>query len=448
MMHFFQSRRRAVRLLSFLLIFCLLFAVFSLVQTLRLRQKDTAAATASQRAMREFSENLESIETDLQKSVFCNSSTQLSALALNLSKCAACAKCSLSQLTNADLVSDEIYKFLSQVGDFTVAVGKKATAGQSVSSADRKGLSALAAYAKSLTEAITPLDEGYFDGTVALEKTRLQQMNKATAPKYFSDEVNRAAKSFSAYPTLLYDGPFADTVLQRDARAIQEKDEIAPDIAARRAAQYLNCTTQQLLREDDVNGTLALYCFSKGEHTVSLTKRGGLLCSITSTDAGGETTIDEKSAARIARRYLRAAGYYDMKESYYSTYDGICTINLAYSKGGVIYYADLIKVSVALDKGVVTGVDARGYLMNHTERRLPAKEVSIRTAVSTLAPNLTLLDTATTLIPCDDGKERLCYELHCKSDDGQEVLVYTDVTTGEEADLQLLLYSDHGVLAR
>ena len=126
----------------------------------------------------------------------------------------------------------------------------------------------------------------------------------------------------------------------------------------------------------------------------------------------------------------------------------MCTVNLAYTKGGVIYYADLIKVSVALDSGAVVAMDARGYLMNHTKRSLPEQTISIKRAVRRLAPGLTLLDTATAMIPCDDSKERLCYELHCKDGDGQQALIYVDVTTGNEADIQLLTFSDGGVLAR
>ena len=42
-----------------------------------------------------------------------------------------------------------------------------------------------------------------------------------------------------------------------------------------------------------------------------------------------------------------------MKESYFSTNDGICTINFAYMEDDVVCYPDLIKVNVALDTGNV-----------------------------------------------------------------------------------------------
>ena len=69
-------------------------------------------------------------------------------------------------------------------------------------------------------------------------------------------------------------------------------------------------------------------------------------------------------------------------------------------------------------------------------------------AQAALSPALTVLSSKSALIPLDTGKEALCHEFRCRDKGGQELLVYTDVTDGSEADLQLLLYADGGVLAR
>ena len=137
-----------------------------------------------------------------------------------------------------------------------------------------------------------------------------------------------------------------------------------------------------------------------------------------------------------------------MKASYFSTYDGVCTVVLHHVEDGVVRYADLIKVGVALDTAQPVSFDARGFLMNHTARRLPEIAVSAEEAAAALAPGLKLLGTKTALIPLDNGTEKLCHELHCRDKNGQEALVYTDVTNGEETDVQILLYADGGVLAK
>jgi germination protein YpeB len=179
-----------------------------------------------------------------------------------------------------------------------------------------------------------------------------------------------------------------------------------------------------------------------------VTKRGGLLAYVTNPNFSGEAQISAETAVKIAAKYLGEIGYADMKAGYYSTYDGVCTVVFHYSKDDVVYYADLIKVGVALDTAHPVALDARGYLMNHTARKLPETTYTAAQAAAALAPALKLLGTKTVLVPSDDGTEQLCHELHCRDESGQEVLLYTSVTTGEEVDLKILLYADGGVLAK
>ena len=137
-----------------------------------------------------------------------------------------------------------------------------------------------------------------------------------------------------------------------------------------------------------------------------------------------------------------------MTETYYSTYDGICTVNYAYEKDGVIYYADLIKVSVSLETGKAVAVDSSGYLMNHTERTCPDKALSPDECRTSVSPSLKVISVRQAVIPLETGKEAFCYEFHCKDEEGQEALIYVDMLTGQEKDIMLLLYSDDGVLTK
>ena len=127
---------------------------------------------------------------------------------------------------------------------------------------------------------------------------------------------------------------------------------------------------------------------------------------------------------------------------------GICTIRFVPREKGVTYYADEIKVSVALDTASVVAADARGYLAHHTARSLPEKKITLETAVGNLADGLDLLDYKTAVILLDDGTESLCHELHCRDKAGQEVLVYADTQEEKEADLRLLFTADDGTLAK
>ena len=47
-----------------------------------------------------------------------------------------------------------------------------------------------------------------------------------------------------------------------------------------------------------------------------------------------------------------------------------------------------------------------------------------------------------------DGKEIYAYEFLCTDKKQNDVLIYIDAVTGNEADIKLLLYSDGGTLTR
>lgn len=46
----------------------------------------------------------------------------------------------------------------------------------------------------------------------------------------------------------------------------------------------------------------------------------------------GEAKLKTADALKKASEFLSSHGYADMKESYYSTSDGVCTVNYAYKR--------------------------------------------------------------------------------------------------------------------
>ena len=443
------KKRAWIRAISSLSFLCVMLAASTIVFAVRANKYKNSALASSRRAVSELCENLDSITVNLQKSLFCNSEPMLSSLGTELYKSAAAAKVGLGQITSETLQSDGIYKFLSQVGDYTLALDKKLSKNETLSEADRRALSALYEYSSSLSAGMDKLLSGTYDDTVSFEKagSTLTLGAKENAG-YFSDGMNDTAQALADYPTLIYDGPFADSVLGREALFVKGKKQITQNEAKTKAAAFLECRETELHVDGDETGALELFCFSKGEKSIAITKNGGFLCYMTNPEHSLEAQLKEEQAAKRAKEFLIKAGYPNMKESYYSTYDGVCTINFAYRENAVTYYADLIKVAVSLDSGKIAAVDARGFLMNHCERKLPAAKITLRAAQKKLSPLLTLKSSTLAVIPGKDGKERLCYEFHVSSKSGQQALVYIDVQTGEEADVLLLLYSDGGVLTR
>lgn len=443
------KRRKYIKIISFLTAAVLLFGVCALVNAVKANRYKTMMLASSQRAISELCENLDSITVALQKGLYTSSGPMLAEICEQLNRSASCAKVSLGQITDENMVTDGIYKFLSQVGDFTQSIIKNADQDNLIDKSGRESLTKLYEYSRSLSESLGTVRDGCYDGSVSLEKTSKLVLGDGNADStFYVDSVNDAEQSLADYPTLIYDGPFADSVLERDAEMLKRASVITFSEARKKAADYLGVKPTELKRESDENGKIAMYCFSKSGKTVAVTKKGGYLGYITNPDYSGIVSLNEKEAVKRAKAYLEKIGYKSMKESYYSTYDGVCTVNLAYKADGVIYYADLIKVSVTLDKGEIAAVDARGYLMNHCYRSVKEPQITEKQAREKLAETLTFLNGKKAMIPTKYSGERLCYELHCKDSKNQEVLIYVDVETGEEVDILLLLYTEGGVLTR
>ena len=138
----------------------------------------------------------------------------LSDIGDDLIRQASCAKVSLGQLTDKNIRSDEIYKFLSQIGDFTSAVAKN-TDKLSLSVNQKENMKELLAFSQSLSENLGRIRDGSFNGEIVNEKVTDTLTPKEELPKAFSDSMTDIQQNLADYPTLIYDGPFADNVLNK-----------------------------------------------------------------------------------------------------------------------------------------------------------------------------------------------------------------------------------------
>lgn len=442
------KKSTCIKIISVLTFLCIMLGISTFIYARQADRYRFANEIAAQRAVNELCESLDNITVSLQKGLYTCTRENLQKIGNDLGRESSCAKVSLSQITDKDMISDEIYKFLSQVGDFTLSLTKKSDK-LAVSEKDAKLLAELYEYSLKLSDTLTQIRDGVFDGTVAFEKENSYLSERDSAADTLKTKMTDTQQSLADYPTLIYDGPFADNVLNKEGGTLlKDQKEITREEAAAKAADLIGTSPASLKEEKDTEDAVELYCFSKGDVSVGITKKGGFVCYILNPYTALEQTISEKEAIKRAAEYLRQLGYSFMTDSYYSVYDGVCTVNFAYQNEGIIHYADLIKVSVALDTGKVTALDASAYLHNHSERDIYGEKITLEQAVSLLPEGLTLISHRNAVIPLKTGKEAYCYELHCKDKKGNEALIYIDRQSGEQQDTLLLLYFDGGVLTR
>lgn len=391
---------------------------------------------------------MSSINTNLTKGLYANTTPMLSSMAISLTRDAASAKNSLSALPLSDTQLDNMLKFLSQVGAFVSTLDRKLSLGEPITSEERNQLKQLIDVSQKLLSELDTITQGVEDGSVSFKQAGSTLQKSADQSMQIDSAFGDAEQTLTDYPTLIYDGPFSDHILNQSPKALEGKSDISKEKALEIASDFIGIDKSTLRFDSETNGVIETYNFFVDSINISVCKKGGAVLYLLGSSNAGESVITPEQAVENAKNFLSAKGYKDMKESYYSTQDGICTVNFAYENEGVICYPDLIKLSVSLETGNIISFDARGYIMNHTDRPPVQSKISADEAKMSVSDYLTVMSSRLAVIPTDYKTEKTAYEFHCKTPDEQEVLVYIDVLTAKEDDILLLLYSDGGILTK
>ncbi len=444
-----QKRRKKIRIISFLVALFLSLTIWGVGTSVALKKARLSIRQSNQRALTQLGTYLDDINLNLQKSAYANTENMLSDIAVNLWRSSASAKESLSEITDSDTEISNVYKFLSQVGEYTLAVNKQIAEGKEISAQDTKNINKLLEISEKLSKKVNMLIQNEEDGMLSFDEVKSSLNSGGEDMVNLGAGLSDANQSLADYPTLIYDGPFSDHIADKKSELLSDKKRVTEEEARAIAADFVKLQPEKLTLLTKTDSNLSLYTFHNGDYTIGVTQKGGYVCYMLTSRYAEEATLTSRQAIRKATKYLKGKGYGKVKESYYTTNDGICTINFAYYENGVTYYTDLIKVSVNLTDGSVTAFDATGYLMNHTKRALPKKvKYTLSSGKKLIRKNLQIISSKKAFIPTKWGTENYTYEYHCVDKKGQEVLLYIDPVTGEEKDLLLLLYKDGGVLTK
>lgn len=442
-----MTKRGYIRLFSYSLAIVAVLAGYAIMNMNMAANYKVQLENNYQQSLNELAEAMDSIETNLTKSVYSNSDKMLLEISSDLySECNE-AKDALSKLPVGQMNLSSTYKFISQAGDYATYIAQKAASGDKISDEEHKNLSVLLNYASQLNESISSMVSVCNSGG-RITASNVKNKNNITINSLTND-MTTAENAFKDYPTLLYDGPFADAVLNREPEMLKNKDVYSRDDAADVAAYVMGCSVDQVSFEAEDDGNIPCYVFTYGQKTTGITKTGGYASYMLYGGKITKSNITEKNAINIAKNYLDKLGYENMADTYYMTDNNICLINFAYTENNVIYYSDLIKVGVSMNDGKVVSIEAEGFLTNHRSRANFKAEKKQADLQKNISPYLNVLNVKNCVIPKENGTEAMCYEFHCESTEtNEEVLIYVNTNTGAEENILLLLYSDGGTLTK
>lgn len=445
-MRYTISARNLARIVSFALAAVLVSFGLSLQSRWEARRWRVQLENGYARSMGELSANLTNIATDLEKSRYIGTPAQFAYFSARIFKESGGAKEALGALPTGQLQLDPAYRFLSQAGDYAMALSKKMLAGETLTDEERASGEALYRTAVSLRDYVDDAIWKYRSGRISSRAL----MEADAGASAVSAGFENLSETVTGYPTLIYDGPFSDHLLNRTPAMTKDAPPVSPMAAAKAAAVAAAVEPDEFHRQDDENSMMPSYVFQVREVCVGVTKAGGFVSYLTDGRELGEDRLRQDAVFQRAEQFLSDLGLKDMRATYYEKADNVCTINYAATQDGVILYTDLVKVGVALDDGSIVYYDARGYLMNHKARELPEPAMTRSQASASVSPMLEITGTRTALIPTPGQGEVLTFEFaaFAKDDPQRRVLVYVNALTGVEENILLLVKTPGGTLTK
>ncbi|NLA87016.1 MAG: germination protein YpeB [Clostridiales bacterium] len=408
-----------------------------------------------QRAFSELVFGVSELDTSLQKSLYAISPSMLSSVCTEVYGKAEAAQYALGELPFSSDQFQNTSGFITKIGDYAYMLSKKAGAGETVGDEEHQNLVKLSQTATLLADNLNQLMADVNKDGVSIAKMealtrKAGEIGSDATSGILEDSFSLMEGEFPETPTLIYDGPFSAHIDGRTPKLLEGKEEINSEEALKKAAAFLGTKSSIIKESGERGGNLPAYMFYANDEggTISfeVTKKGGIVSDAFNSRLVKSSIISQKDAVKIATRFLQKKGYHNMKQSYQYADGNILTVNYAYTEDGVICYPDLIKVSVALDNGKIVGFEAQGYIMNHTERKIPDVKADENEAKKKVSPLLKVLAHELAIIPTGGLNEVFCHEFKCENGDGSHYMVYVNAQTGAEENILVMIENENGTL--
>ncbi len=432
-----MSRIKMVRIASLFFALSLVLVGTTLCRINEKREYERAKQNIYASAVNTLCNSLSNISANLRKATYSTTAPMLSRTAAEIYKDAASAKGSLSLLPSSTGEQNDLYKFISQAGDYALYLSRQSFSQTGVTDLERENLELLAQNAERIAE--------------SAQQMRIEHIQNGDFlyPTFESDTSSpEQTEQATDYPTLIYDGPYSDHIMTEQSHLMESAEEITEAQARKIAANALIANEDVLILTTTTEGKIPAYHFESDNASVSITKRGGYISYFRKYTEHGKPVFSYEQAVERAQKWLSEFTNMKFQPGYYIVEEGICTVNFAYKEGKTVCYSDLIKIGVALDSGEIVLCEANGYIMNHKPRTVSTPSKTLEQARAVISDSLTVIKSARVFIPTDGKHELQCYEFTCENAEGESVLVYINCDTLAEERIYLVIDIKGGSLTK
>ena len=216
-------------------------------------------------------------------------------------------------------------------------------------------------------------------------------------------------------PKEIYDGPFAENTEKVSAKDLDGLEEISAQRAEELASEYFADYGVKGVRCTGETQAEQLTCYNvtmstdDGEYFAQFSKAGGKLVMFDSHKDCSDKIFNVENCKTIAENFLKSVGYKGLVCVWAGENGAACNLNYVYEQNGAAVYPDMIKVKVCEERGIVTGIEALPYVLNHVERTIASPALSKAQVQKKLGGKLDVQSSRLAIIPFNGG-EKLAYE--------------------------------------
>ena len=424
--------------------------IFSLEMTNNFKRQKNLVQDEYNKSMYLAVSYINNVEVDLAK-LLVTSTPKMSAVTLaDIWKQANLAKECLEQIPVGQNSMANASKYLTQVSDFSYTLMKQNISDIKLTEEEYEKLKHIYEDSSKLSSKMSDIYDDLNAGRIKWDE--LEKIGNEKLPDNdISNSISEVGKTFQNYEGLIYDGAFSDHLLSSEPKFLSQK-EISEDDAKKYIEEVIlnDEKIDKIEFKGESNGKIELYNFdvtldSKQKRTISITKNDCKLYLMIGDKKVREENISVEEAKKRGMEFLNKLGIDNMIETYYQKTENMIVINYAATQDGVILYPDLIKVKISLDDGKVYGVEAAGYIFNHTTRNNLKPSISKEKAKSILNSSIEIISSDMALIPTESNSEILTYEFKGKIDN-REFLIYINADNAREEKVLLVIDNKNGVL--
>lgn len=424
--------------------------IFSLEMTNNFKRQKNLVQDEYNKSMYLAVSYINNVEVNLAK-LLVTSTPKMSAVTLaDIWNQANLAKECLEQIPVGQNSMANASKYLTQVSDFSYTLMKQNISDIKLTEDEYEKLKNIYGNSSKLSSKMSDIYDDLNAGRIKWDE--LEKIGNEKLPDNdISNSISEVGKTFQNYEGLIYDGAFSDHLLSSEPKFLSQK-EISEDDAKKYIEEVIlnDEKIDKIEFKGESNGRIKLYNFdvtldSKQKRTISITKNDCKLYLMIGDKNVKEQNISVDEAKKRGMEFLNKLGIDNMIETYYQKTENMIVINYAATQDGVILYPDLIKVKISLDDGKIYGVEAAGYIFNHTTRNNLKPSISQEKAKSILNSSLEIISSDMALIPTESNSEILTYEFKGKIDN-REFLIYINADNLREEKVLLVIDNKNGVL--